>query len=91
MFHGIFSPDVLVAYRHLRNKSTEEGEAVLDVGGLPLRMLSGGDPDRERSCWAKCVARSTVQEGMVVEKPCQVIATRSSYPKKVERGLVSGT
>ena len=47
-FRGIFLPDVLVAYRHSHNKSTEKGEAVLDVGGLTLRMLSGGDSDRDR-------------------------------------------
>lgn len=81
-FHGIFTPNVLAAYRHSRNKSTEKGEGIPEVGGLSLRVLSGEDSDGGRGWWAKCATRSTVWEGMVVEKRRQVVATRSSYPKK---------
>ena len=66
----------IVVYCHLRNK---KGEAVLEVGGLSFWMLSGGDLDGGRGWGIKCVARSTIWEGMVIEKWCQGIVARFSY------------
>ena len=80
-FRGVFTPDVLVVYRHSRNKSTEKGEAASDVSGLSLQMLSAGDSDGGRGWWAKCATRSTVQEGMVVKNRRQVVATGSYTPR----------
>ena len=65
-FRVIITPDVLVAYCHSHNKSTEKGEAVFDVGALSLRMLKilmeggVGGPNMLRVL--------VYREGMVVEK-----------------------